>query len=80
MIPKIKKIEFMEEYKIKVFFKNNQKKIYNVSRLFRNAEFRPLKNPALFQQAKVDAGGYGISWNDEIDISEYEVWKYGTKL
>lgn len=27
----------------------------------------------LFQQVKVDAGGYGISWNDEIDLASEEL-------
>jgi hypothetical protein len=30
-----------------------------------------LKNDAFFKSVKVDTGGYGISWNDEIDLSEY---------
>jgi hypothetical protein len=43
-------------------------------------EFKPLMNPVLFQQAKVDIGGYGISWNDDIDISEYEAWINGSEI
>jgi len=26
------------------------------------------------------AGGYGISWNDDIDLSEYELWTNGVEL
>jgi len=29
---------------------------------------------------KVDAGGYGISWNDDIDLSEYELWTNGKPI
>jgi len=36
-----------------------------------------LKNKTLFEQAEVDIGGYGVSWNDDIDISEYELWSIG---
>jgi hypothetical protein len=25
-------------------------------------------------------GGYGISWNDEIDLSEYELWTNGAEV
>ena len=25
----------------------------------------------------MDNGGYGVSWNDDIDISEYELWNMG---
>ena len=31
----------------------------------------------LFQQVKVDAGGYGISWNDDIDLSCDELYYNG---
>ena len=41
-------------------------------------KYLDLKNKVLFAQAKVDAGGYGVSWNDDIDISEYELWNIGT--
>ena len=34
----------------------------------------PSKDWVASEIAKVDAGGYGISWNDDIDISEYELW------
>jgi len=27
----------------------------------------------------VDTGGYGISWNDEMDLSEYELWNNSTE-
>jgi len=29
------------------------------------------------QSVRVDPGGYGISWNDNIDLSEYELWTNG---
>jgi hypothetical protein len=39
--------------------------------------FQVLKNDAFFKLVKVDAGGYGISWNDAADLSEYELWTNG---
>ena len=35
-----------------------------------------IKN-GLFEQVKVDKGGYGISWNGEIDLSCNELWENG---
>ena len=32
----------------------------------------------LFEQVQVDSGGYGISWNDDIDLSCNELWENGT--
>ena len=39
--------------------------------------FAPLKNMAFFRAMKVEPGGYAVSWNDEIDISEHELWSRG---
>jgi hypothetical protein len=39
--------------------------------------FAPLKNPSFFKNVKVETGGYAVYWNDNIDISEYELWKNG---
>jgi hypothetical protein len=36
-----------------------------------------LENESFFRQVKVDAGGYGISWSDTIDLSESELWLNG---
>ena len=42
--------------------------------------FSPLQQPALFKNFKVEREGYGIVWNEEIDISEYEIWKNGVMV
>jgi hypothetical protein len=36
--------------------------------------FELLRNEAFFKAVKVDPGGYGISWSDDADLSEYELW------
>jgi hypothetical protein len=36
-----------------------------------------LNVPAFLKAVTVDPGGYGISWNDDIDLSEYELWTNG---
>ncbi|SJM91692.1 conserved hypothetical protein [Crenothrix polyspora] len=45
--------------------------------LLDKAMFSPLKNVTLFKSVQVDVGGYAIIWNENIDISEYELWKNG---
>jgi hypothetical protein len=56
---------------------NGEKKIYDVSRLWDKEMFAPLKNPSFFKNVKIEKGGYAVYWNDNIDISEYELWKNG---
>ena len=33
--------------------------------------------PGLFNQVRVDSGGYGIMWNDEIDLDCNELYENG---
>ena len=40
-------------------------------------EFAALKDPVLFRNVQVDPFGYGIFWNDDIDLSESELWLNG---
>ena len=43
--------------------------------------FRQLKtNLDLFNAVSVDTGGYGIVWNDELDLSCDELWENGTAV
>lgn len=28
----------------------------------------------------MDPGGYGISWNEDLDMSEYELWTKGIEI
>ncbi|NJR69930.1 MAG: DUF2442 domain-containing protein [Synechococcales cyanobacterium CRU_2_2] len=42
--------------------------------------FTPLQNPSFCRVFKVNESGYRIIWNDEINLSEYELWKNGEKV
>ena len=41
--------------------------------------FEALRDPAIFQLARVEPEGYGIAWNDELDCSEGELWTRGVE-
>lgn len=79
MHPKIKSIEILDNYFIKTFFENGEIKIYDFKPNLENPLFQSLKNYSIFQTAVVDHGGYGISWNDDCDISEWELYTKGIK-
>ena len=70
----------LQDYSLLVCFENGEKKIYDVRQLFEKWEaFRALSDTeGLFRQVKVDAGGYGISWNDNIDLSCNELYRGGS--
>jgi hypothetical protein len=56
---------------------NDIKKIYDCSPLLEDDTFKPLLNNGFFKSVKADKHGYGISWTDELDISESELWLNG---
>jgi len=76
-IPKILNVVASDHKLLTIVFTNGKKKIYDVSRLWDNEMFAPLKIPSFFKNVKVETGGYAVYWNDKIDISEYELWKNG---
>ena len=72
--PKILSVQALENKRLLVKFVNGVEKIYDCSPLLNIEMFQALKNEAFFKSVKVDSGGYGISWNDDADLSEYELW------
>jgi hypothetical protein len=76
-IPKVLSAQAIDDSTLIVEFSNGDRKQYNVSKLLEKPMFSPLKNSSFFRGFQVDAGGHGIAWNDEIDLSEYEIWQNG---
>lgn len=76
-IPKITNVLAVDDHTLIVYFDNNERKKYDVRPLLGKAMFAPLGNAAFFKSAKVEQGGYAVVWNDQIDISEYELWIRG---
>jgi len=75
--PKIKAVKSIGEARLLVAFDNGIEKIYDCSALLSSPQFHLLASPAFFNAVCVDPGGYGISWSDDIDLSEYELWTNG---
>ncbi len=75
--PKVIAVQALDEKTLLVEFNNNEIKEYDVSPLLSNSMFAPLRNPFFFKSVHVEPGGYAVAWNDEVDISEYELWKHG---
>ena len=75
--PKIKAVKSIGEARLLVTFDNGVEKIYDCDFLLSKPQFQLLASPAFFDAVLVDPGGYGISWSDDIDLSEYELWTNG---
>ncbi len=79
MFHKIKTVNPLPDYKLSVQFVEGVTKIYDIKPLFEKWDvFKTLRdNPNLFTSVEVDAGGYGIIWNDDIDLSCDELFANG---
>lgn len=78
MFIKIKSVEPLQNMILRVTFENGIVKRYDVKPLTeRIDEFKALFNAAVFRNVKTDFGGYGISWNDFIDLECTELWENG---
>ena len=81
MFHKIKNVTVLPDFKLSVQFAEGVTKIYDVLPLIEKFEaFKPLKNAELFSSAETDTGGYGVIWNDDIDISCDELFENGKSI
>ena len=81
MFHKIKNVFALPEYKLSVQFSEGITKIYDVKPLFEKIPlFADLKYNAEFACVSVDVGGYGIVWNDDLDLSCDELWENGMQV
>ena len=79
MFHKIKSITPLPNFILSVQFAEGVTKHYDMKPLFdKYPMFSPLKtHPELYYSASVDTGGYGIVWNDDIDIACDELFFNG---
>lgn len=69
-------------YILSVGFLDGKVKQYDVKPLLEKIDdFKALMYiDGLFNQVKVDAGGYGISWNEYLDLSCDELYQNGVQV
>ncbi len=78
MFHKVKSVTPLKNYELSVQFSEGVTKKYDVKPLFdRYKIFNNLKDEKLFNKVHVGQGGYGIIWNDEIDLSCDELYENG---
>ena len=79
MTHRIIKVKTLENFVVSVVFQDGIEKVYDIRNLFSEyPQFVVLESDVeLFKQAKVDVGGCGISWNDDLDLASEELWDNG---
>ena len=82
MFHKMRAVHTLSDYRLYIQFSEGLTKIYDVKPLFTKwAAFKRLENePELFNDVAVDTGGYGIVWNDELDLSCDELYENGKTI
>ena len=72
---RVQSVEPKDDFILSVLFTDGVRTEYDIKPLFNKWDvFNNLKKiKGLFEQVKVDAGGFGISWNDEIDLASEEL-------
>ena len=79
MFHKISNITALSDLRLCVQFAEGVTKIYELKPLLKKIPaFKIFESrPELFEAVKVDVGGHGIVWNDEVDLSCDELWENG---
>lgn len=81
MFHKIQTIKVEDGYILFICFEDGAQRRYDVSQMFeRFPVFLDLRKDGLFDRVRVDQGGYGISWNDDIDIACDELYFGGESV
>lgn len=82
MFHKVKAVSVLPDFRLCIQFTEGVTKIYDVKPLFfKWPPFKALQNNlALFSDAEVAIGGYGIIWNDELDLSCDELFVNGETI
>lgn len=75
---RVKDVQPSEDMRLLVIFENGVKKLYDTKQLLAKFPYyERLKDKAFFELVRVDCGGYSVAWNEDIDVSEVELWEGG---
>lgn len=78
---KVSSVIPLKNMNLLVFFENGVIKKFDVKPIIKDfPEFQTLENEDIFNLVQVEPGGYGISWNSELDCSEGELWENGVEI
>jgi predicted RNase H-like HicB family nuclease len=78
--PKVRSVIPLPAKHLLVSFSNCIHKVYDCNPLLQLDQFRLLTDETVFRTVTVDVGGCGISWDDQADLSEVELWHNGVEI
>ena len=82
MIPRIKDIQPLTDYKLFVRFDEGKEVVYDVGEDISSIKaFEDLKViPGLFENVSLDSSRTCIIWNERIDLPSDTIFEYGTPI
>ena len=82
MSHRIQNVKMMDSMNIQAVFLTGEIIQYNLQNPFQSLpQFQKLlSDPVLSSKLKVDQGGYGISWSDDLDLDAETIWEDGTLI
>ena len=82
MLHKIKNVFPLSDFRLCVHFADGITKFYDLKPLFyKYPAFEQLRECiSEYYKATVDVGGYGVIWNDNLDLSCDELWNNGIEV
>lgn len=75
--PRITEAQALPGHQLRVRFDNGDIRDYDFRPHLALDMFHLLQNEVFFRAVKVDVGGFGLSWNDDMDIAASELWLNG---
>ena len=77
----ITKIRTLDNLILEATFADGEVVSFDIKTLLdKYPEFSDLKNKELFEKVKIDGIGYGISWNDKLDLSSDGIYSKGKHI
>ena len=74
----ITEIKVMNNLQFEATFADGEVVLFDVKDLFdKYPVFHQLENEELFNKLQIDGVGYGVSWNDELDLSSEGIYARG---
>lgn len=76
---RVKKVNYLEEYKLKLLFSNNETKIVDLETMVKKGKgiFLPLKNLEYFKKVALDDCQLSICWPNGADICPDVLYEMG---
>ena len=72
-------VKFLKDVTLEMTFQDGKIVRYDMSKMFlKYPQLRELEtNRQLFESGYIDAGGYGVIWNDELDFDALSIYEDG---